>query len=151
MLKKLYKKWWKIMKTVYFNLWTAFNCNTGIYYLCAMSLAMGTKTTVSRPAGSGIKIFTKYNGHAKWGLWAITFICHCSVTQSCLTFYDPMDCSTSGSPVLHHHPELAQTHVHWVGDPIQPSYPLSSPSPPAFYVSQHQDVFRWISSLHQVA
>ena len=64
---------------------------------------------------------------------------HCcgSVAQSCLTLCDPMDCSTPGFPVLHHLPELAQTHVHLVGDAIQPSHPLLSPSPPAFNLSQH--------------
>ena len=54
-----------------------------------------------------------------------------SVTQSCLTLCNPMDCSKPGFPVLHHLPELAQIHVHWDGDAIQPSHPLSSPSPPA--------------------
>ena len=62
-----------------------------------------------------------------------------------------MDCSTPGFPVLHNHPESAQTHVHWVSDAIQPSYPLSSPSPPAFSLSQHQGIFWWVSSSHQVA
>ena len=61
----------------------------------------------------------------------------CSVAQSCPTLCGPMDCSTPGFPVLHHLPELAQIHVHWVGDAIQPSHPLSSPSPPAFNLSQH--------------
>ena len=59
----------------------------------------------------------------------------CSVTQSCPTLCDPMDCSMLGSPVLHHLPELSQTHVPWVGDAIQPSHPLSSPSAPAFTLS----------------
>ena len=62
-----------------------------------------------------------------------------------------MDCSTPGFPVLHHLPELAQTHVHWVSDAIQPSHPLLSPSPPTFYLSQHQGLFKWVNSLHQVA
>ena len=62
----------------------------------------------------------------------------CSVAQSCLTLCTPMNCSTAGFPVLHHLPELAQTHVHWVGDTIQPSYPLSTPFSPAFNLSQHQ-------------
>ena len=61
-----------------------------------------------------------------------------SVAQSCLTLCDPIDCSKPGLPVHHQLPELAQTHVHWVSDAIQPSYPLSSPSPPAFNLSQHQ-------------
>ena len=74
-----------------------------------------------------------------------------SVTQSCLTLCDPMDCSMSGFPVLHHLLESAQTHVHWVGDAIQPSHPLSSPYPPAFNLSQHQGLFKWVSLSHQVA
>ena len=55
-----------------------------------------------------------------------------------------MDCSTPGFPVLHHLPEFTQAHVHWVGDAIQPSHPLSSPSPPAFNPSQHQGLFQWV-------
>ena len=62
----------------------------------------------------------------------------CSVAQSCPTLCDPMDYSTPGFPVLHHLPQLAQTHVHWVGDAIQSSCPLSSPSPPALSLSHHQ-------------
>ena len=63
----------------------------------------------------------------------------------------PMNCSVPGLPVHHQLPEFTQTHVHWVGDGIQPSHPLSSPSPPALNCSQHQGLFKWISSLHQVA
>ena len=73
-----------------------------------------------------------------------------SVTQSCLTLCDPMNCSTPGLPVHHQLPEFTQTHVHWVGDAIQPSHPLSSPSPPALNLSQHERLFKWVSSLHQV-
>ena len=73
-----------------------------------------------------------------------------SVAQLCPTLCNPMDCSTSGFPVLHHLPELAQTHVHWVGDAIQQSHPLSSPSPPAFNLSQDQGLFQWVSSSHQM-
>ena len=73
-----------------------------------------------------------------------------SVTQSCPTLCDPMDCSMPGFPVHHQLPELAQTHVYWVGEAIQSSHPLSSPSPPAFSLSQHQGLFQWISSLNQV-
>ena len=64
-----------------------------------------------------------------------------SVTQSCLTLCDPMNCSTPGLPVYHQLPEFTQTHVHQVGDAIQPSHPLSSPSPPAPNPSQHQGLF----------
>ena len=68
-----------------------------------------------------------------------------SVAQSCPTLCDPMDCSTPGLPVHHQLLESTQTHVHWVGDAIQPSHPLSSPSPPAFNLSQHQGLFKWVS------
>ena len=64
---------------------------------------------------------------------------------------DPMGCITPGLPVHHQLPEFTQTHVHWVSDAIQPSYLLSSPSPPAFNLSQHQGFFEWVSSSHQVA
>ena len=63
----------------------------------------------------------------------------------------PTDCSMPGFPVLHHLPKFAQIHVHRVGDAIQPSHPLSSPSPPAFSLSPHQGLFQGVSSLHQVA
>ena len=91
----------------------------------------------------------------------LTFCCHTlgdsvalkfsSVTQSCLTLCDAMDCSTPGLPVHHQLPESAQIRVHRVGDAIQPSHPLSSPSPPTFSLSQDQGLFQWVSSLHQVA
>ena len=64
---------------------------------------------------------------------------------------DPMDCSTLGLPVHHQLPEFTQTHDHLVGDAIQPSHPLSSPSPPAFILSQHHGLFKGVSSSHQVA
>ena len=76
-----------------------------------------------------------------------TISCCCSVAQSCPTLCDPMDYSTPGFPVHHQPPEPTQTHVHRVGDAIQPSHPLSSPSPPAFNLSQHQ-VFSNESGLH---
>ena len=69
-----------------------------------------------------------------------------SVAQSCLTLCQPMDCSMPGFPVHHQLPELAQTHLHRVGDAIQPSHPLMSPSPPAFNLSQHQGLFQWVNS-----
>ena len=75
----------------------------------------------------------------------------CSVAQWCLTLCDPMDGSTPGFPVLHHLPELAQTHDYCDSDAIQPSSPLSSPSPPAFNLFQPQRLFQWVCSAHQVA
>ena len=80
----------------------------------------------------------------------MVFIQFSSVAQSCPTLCDPMDYSTPGFPVYHQFPELSQTHVHWVSDAIQPSHPLLSPSLPAFSLSQHQGLFQWVSSSHQV-
>ena len=85
-----------------------------------------------------------------------TFIFHSqtyisSVAQSCLTLWVPVDCRMPGLPVHHQLPEFTQIHLYWVGDAIQPSHPLSSPSPPAFNLSQHQGLFKWVSSTHQVA
>ena len=74
-----------------------------------------------------------------------------SVAQSCPTLCDPMDRSMPKLPVHHQLLEFTQTHVHWVTDAIQPSHSLLSPSPPAFNLSKHQVLFKWVSSLHQVA
>ena len=85
-------------------------------------------------------------------LWLISLsISFSLVSQSCLTLWDPMDRRTPGLPVHHQLPKSTQTYVHWVGDAIQPSHPLSSPSPPALNLSQHQGLFKWVSSSHQVA
>ena len=70
--------------------------------------------------------------------------------NSCLTLHDPVHCSRPGLPVPHHLPEFAQTHVHWIGDAIQPSHPLSPSSPSAFSLSKHRGLFQWVRSLHQV-
>ena len=76
--------------------------------------------------------------------------CFCCSVAQCPTLWDPMGCSTPGFRVLHHLLELTQTDVHWVGDAIQPSHPLSSPSPPAFSLSQHQGLSQLVgSSYHQ--
>ena len=92
-------------------------------------------------------IFQKINLD-KCGIPTIQFS---SVAQTCPTLCNPMNHSTPGLPVHHQLPESTQTHVHWVGDAIQPSHPLWSPSPPALNLSQHQGLFKWVSSSHQVA
>ena len=74
-----------------------------------------------------------------------------SVAQSCPTLCDPMNRSTPGLPVQHQFPVFTQTHVHRVSDAIQPSHPLSSPSPPAPNPSRHQSLFQWVNSSHEVA
>ena len=103
----------------------------------------------------------KYQNLRFWAAWPqphyLTFkssqfvLCCCSVAKSCLTLCNPTDCSTPGFPVLHYLPEFAQTHVHWLSDAIQPPHPLSPTSPPALNLSQHQSLFQWVSSSHQVA
>ena len=86
-----------------------------------------------------------------WRITAFSSGQFSSITQLCPTLCDPMDCNTPDFPVHEQLPELTQTHVHRVGDAIQPSYPLSSPSPPTFNLSQHKSLFQWVSSSHQVA
>ena len=80
-------------------------------------------------------------------LWKVKVL----VAQLCLMLCSPLNCSRPGVPVLHCFLEFAQTQVHWVGDAIQPSRPLSSPSPPALNLSQNQGLFLWVGSLRQVA
>ena len=91
-------------------------------------------------------IFHKFGLKIYWCIFQFS-----SVSQSCPTLCNPMSCSTPGLPVQHQLPEPTQTHVHWVGDAIQPSHPLSSPSPPALSLSQHQGLFKWVRSSHHVA
>ena len=75
----------------------------------------------------------------------------CWVIKLCLTFCDPMDCSMPGFPVLHYLPEFAQIHIHWVSDAIQLYHPLLSPSSRTLNLSQHQGLFQWVGSSHEVA
>ena len=92
-------------------------------------------------------------GYILWRNWRSLYgsVQFSSVTQSCPTLCDPMNCSTPGLPLHQHLLEFTQTHVHRVGDAIQPSHPLSSPSPPAPNPSQHQSLFQWVNSSHEVA
>ena len=92
----------------------------------------------------------EFLGICHW-IWNRSSVQFTLVAPSCPTLCDLMNRSTPGLPVHHQVPESTQTHVHWVGDAIQPSHPLSSPSPPALNLSQHQGLFKWVSSLHQVA
>ena len=101
------------------------------------------------PQLGGIQVFKLRIKHSF--LYNENWIQFSSVTQLCLTLCNPMDCSKLGFPVHHQLPQLTQTHVHWVSDAIQPSHPLSSPSPPDFSLSQPQGHFQWVSSSHQVA
>ena len=93
-------------------------------------------------------LWTHQNQSKSQSQWAV---CCCSVTKSCPALCDPTDCSMPGSCVFHYLPKSAQIHAHWVGDAIQPSHPLSLPSPLALSLSKHQGLFQWVSSSHQVA
>ena len=116
-----------------FQLWKWLLCYSMLYYITVLS--EGRKNTSVILPAQHLNHVNQFN----------------SVTQLCPTLCDTMDCSMSGFPVHHQLLELAQTHVHRVGDTIQPSYPLLSPFPPTFDFSQHQGLFKWVSSLHQVA
>ena len=89
--------------------------------------------------------------HQSKSVTIISSVQFSSVAQSCPTLCSPMDCSTPGLPVHQQLPEFTQTYLHWVSDAIQPSHPLSSPFLPAPNPSQHQGLFKWVSSSHQVA
>ena len=91
----------------------------------------------------------EYSGLISWQ--SFSSVQFSSVAQSCPTLCDPMNRSTPGLPVHHQLPEFTQTHVHWVSDAIQPSHPLSSPSPPAPNPYQHHSLFQWVNSSHEVA
>ena len=100
-----------------------------------------------------LKFCTKKKNGNRAIYWNInaSFIQFSSVAQSCPTLCNPMNHSTPGLPVHHHLTEFTPTHVHRVRDAIQPSHPLSSPSPPAPNPSQHQSLFQWVNSSHEVA
>ena len=93
-------------------------------------------------------IHSSSDGHLVYFHFAVLIVVQ---SLSCIQLCNPIDCNRPGFPVLHYPPEFAQTQVCGVGDAIQPSHLLSSPSPPTFNLSQHQGLFQWISSLHQVA
>ena len=101
------------------------------------------------------KLFSRAKGNSQFRRKSMPlrwqFSSGSSVAQSCQTLCNPMDCSTPGLPVHHQLTEFTQIHVHGVGDTIQPSHPLSSPSLPAFNLSQHQGLFKRVSSSNQVA
>ena len=116
-----------------------FLCHQVILFFSPFHIVLWKEVTIYSP-------FLKNREGSKFLAW----FQFSSVAQSCLTLCNPMNCSTPGLPVHHQLPEFTQTHVHWVGDAIQPSHPLSSPSPPALNLSQHQGL-KWVSSSHQVA
>ena len=104
----------------------------------------------SQVMGNFIYLFFVFNFYNVL-LSAISSVQFSSVAQSCPTLCNPMNCSMPGLPVHHQLPEFTQTHIRRVNDAIQPSHPLSSPSPPAPNPSQHQSLFQWVNSSHEVA
>ena len=126
----------------WFSLW---NLLLHCFYVQISDIIYGQKKQKSNSCS-----IWSFFGHLE-RIWMSSFSQVSSVIQSCPALCDPMDRSTPGLPVHHHLPELTQTHVHRVGDAIQPSHPLSFPSPPTFNPSQHQGVFKWVGPLHQVA
>ena len=130
-----------LSETSLWSKWSVF-CNCGFHFVC--------------PLMHKDKRLWKFPHGRDW-LWGNLHLALMggamlsSVTQSCRTLCDPMDCSTPGLPVHHQLWEFIQSHVRWVRDAIQPSHPLLSPSPPTFNLSQHQGLFKWVSSSHQVA
>ena len=118
--------------------WNAPGQNTGV---CSLLLLQGTfPTQGSNPGLLHCRQFLYQLSHQ--GSLKCVRVQFTSVAQSCPTLCDPMNCSTPGLPVHHQLPEFTQTHVHRVGDAIQPSHPMSSPSPPAPNPSQHQSLFQ---------
>ena len=104
---------------------------------------------LKRQKDTGYRVL-KYTG--KKNEWRVNSVQFSSVAQSSPTLCDPMNRSMPGLPVHHQLPWSTQTHAHhWVGDAIQTSHPLLSPSPPAFNLPQHQGLFKWVRYLHQVA
>ena len=151
-------------------LWKAseYYCELGrSFYHCDNSVVVAQKQPWTKCTQMRVEVFWKsfimdtdfwisYNIYMSWNIILFSiFLNHLkmfsSVTQVCPTLCNPMGCSTPGFPVYQQLPELTQTHVHRVGDAIQPSHPLSSPSPPIFNLAHHQGLFKWVSSLHQVA
>ena len=101
---------------------------------------------------NGKEVYSNRNFYSQRSNEDVSNICYCcSVTKSCPTLYDCVDCSIPGFPVIHYLPEFVLTHVHWVGDAIQPSHPLPPPSPLALNLSQHLGLFQWVGSSKQVA
>ena len=110
------------------------------------------QVAISFSRGSSWPRNQNYISCVSWiGRWILYYCATCcySVTKLWLTLCQPMNGSMPGFPALHYLLEFVQIHVHWVGDTIQSSHPLSSPSPPAFSLSHHQGLFQWVGSVHQ--
>ena len=124
-------------------IWKGVGCITA----CDFGQANGVLSALLAPLTGSFMVWNWISFYYAYQYIPLVIGCCCSVTKSCLTLWKPMP----SFPVFHHLPEFTQTHVHWVSDAVQPSHPLSSPSPPALNLSQHQGLFQWVGSSHQVA
>ena len=129
---------------------------TAVRRYCTSSQIAELSASVVLIQGAGsIKVSSKLTSSDVFGISAYSLrtisVQFSSVAQSCPTLCDPMNRSTPGLPVHHQLPEFAQTHIHRVSDAIQPSHPLSSPSPPVPNPSQQQSLFQWVNSSQEVA
>ena len=121
-------------------------------WIFSMKLRIKYQWKIFMPNEKKQSLHIKRNyGVERFFLWKVSSVHFILVAQSCPTLCDPMNCSTPGLPVHYQLPEFTQTYVYWVSDAIQPSHPLSSTSPPALNLSQHQGLFKRVSSLHQMA
>ena len=129
--------------------------NPGKLYLSIhLSLSLYIYIYIERERNQMKVVMYKINSTLRYILlvyFTVPYVQFSSVAQSCSTLCDSMNCSMPGLPVHHQLPEFTQTHAHRVGDAIQPSHPPSSPFPPAPNPSQHQGLFQWDNSLHEVA
>ena len=115
-----------------------------VHFLPALGKMCGNVKTVNMSISGSLPL-----NISSQGFQCLCWCC-CSVTQSCLTLCDSMDCSIPGFPVLYYLPEFAQTHVNWVNDAIKLSHPLWPLSLPAVNLSQHQGLFQWTGYFYQV-
>ena len=128
------------------------HCRRILYQLSHKGCSINMWTQIE----SGLSLCLFLWGYKPYWIKDISFWPHLtfqfsSVAQSCLTLYDPINRNTPGFPVHHQLRKFTQTHVHRVSDAIQPSHPLSSPAPPVPNPSQHQSLFQWVNSSHEVA
>ena len=144
-------------KQCWMNFWTCYQMGNIMIWMCECAqsfLNSCASMDYSLPDSfiHGIVSFVqKYWSVLRFLMHMLVASSSSSVTQSYPTLCDPMNRSTSGLPVHHQLPEFTPTHIHQVGDAIQPSHPLSSPSPPTPNPSQHQNLFQWVNSSHEVA
>ena len=130
----------------------SFSVEMWLFFSSRLSMTLCKSWFISFKKYLNIYLFrcTRSYSHMGSSIFIVASVLFGSVAQSCPSLLNPMNCSTPGFPVRHQLLEFTQTRICWVGDAIQPSHPLSPPSPPAFNLSQHQGLFQWVSSSHQV-